>query len=44
MDNDKISDTNREILINYLAISADVGALLATGFSILVSNTILKVT
>ena len=43
MDNKAVSAENREILINYLAISADIGALLATGFAVLVSNTILKI-
>lgn len=43
MDNKKISEKNRELIINYLAISSDVGALLATGFAVLVSNTILKI-
>lgn len=43
MDNKKVSEDNRENLVNYLAISADLGALLATGFAILISNTILKV-
>jgi hypothetical protein len=43
MDNKKVSENNREKLINYLAVSADLGALCATLFAILVSNTILKV-
>ena len=43
MDNKKVSESNREKLINYLAVSADIGALCATLFAILVSNTILKV-
>ena len=38
-----INEKNREMLINYLAIAADVGALLATGFAVIVSNTILKI-
>ena len=43
MDSKLINEKNKEILVNYLAISADVGALLATGFAIVVSNTILKI-
>mmetsp|Transcript_8098 Transcript_8098/g.7172 ORF Transcript_8098/g.7172 Transcript_8098/m.7172 type:complete len:94 (-) Transcript_8098:25-306(-) len=43
MDNRKITKKNREKLINYLAVCADFGSFLATGFATILSNTILKV-
>ena len=43
LDNVLISSLNREKLINYMAVSADIGALVATGLATLLSQTILRI-
>ena len=43
LDNNKISSKNKEYLANWLMITADVGALLATGFVFVMDNTFLRV-
>jgi hypothetical protein len=43
MGNVNASEVNREKLINYHALCADSGALIATGFATILSNTILRI-